>query len=112
MSDLAQTDFQHLMEAGRRARRAGDRQGALAAYEAAAACNPKQVNVQVEIAAVLREIGRLDEAETALKRVLSVEQNHFAALVELGHVQRRRGDHPAALASFDAASGVTLVSSA
>jgi tetratricopeptide (TPR) repeat protein len=92
------------MTIGNRARSVGDRAGALASYEAAAAADPQRPGVLVDIASVLRELGRLDEAEAALQRLLAVEPLHFGGLVERGHVLRRRGDRAGALASYEAAA--------
>ena len=44
------------------------------------------------MASELRELGRLDEAETLLRQALAIEPQHATALAELGHIARRRGD--------------------
>ena len=59
---------------------------------------------KAEAAAELRELGRLDEAEALLRQALAIHPQHAASLAELGHIARRRGDHAAALAAFEAAS--------
>jgi tetratricopeptide (TPR) repeat protein len=106
MNTVISPTAQDLVEIGNRARRVGDRAGALASYEAAAAADPQCPSVLVDIAAVLRELGRLDEAEAALERLLAIEPTHFDALIERGHVLRRRGDRKSALGSYEAAAAI------
>ena len=47
------------------------------------AVDPRQLGVKVEVASELRELGRIDEAETLLRAVLASEPKHFRALSNL-----------------------------
>ena len=106
MSDLVQSDFQRLIEIARQASPAGNRLTALASLETASALDPSKIGIKLEIANELRELGRVDEAETVLRSMLLSEPKHFRAHVELGQLLRRRGDRLAALASFETASAL------
>ena len=91
---------------GHVARRRGDRATALAYFEAAAALDPNNLPVKLEVAADLRELGRLDEAEAVLQEILKQAPQHVGARLGLGHVARRRGDRGTALAYFEAAAAL------
>ena len=80
------------------ARRKGDRLASLAAFEAASAANPDHHGIKAELAADLRELSRIDEAEAVLRQVLESEPKHVESLVELAHIARSRGDRLASLA--------------
>jgi tetratricopeptide (TPR) repeat protein len=95
--------FDTLVSLGHSARRRGDRAASLAHFEAASAVDPAQVGVKLERANDLRELGRLDEAESLLRTVLEEHPQHVGAVVGLGHVLRRRGDRTGSLAQFRAA---------
>jgi tetratricopeptide (TPR) repeat protein len=58
----------------------------------------------LERAAELRELGRLDEAETVCRDILTDSPDNVSALVQLGHCAQQRGDHATALARFQAAA--------
>ena len=95
-----------LIERGLVRRQRGDNAGAAAAFEAAVAADPQNRNIQVELARDLRALGRLDEADALLGRVLDVDPSKIGALVERGHLQRQRANHAAALAAFEAAAKI------
>jgi len=84
------------------ARQRGDRAASLALFQAAAAADPGFTWARMEVAADLRELGRLDEAEAVCRGVLAARPNDAEALVALGHCARARGDRAAALAHFQA----------
>jgi tetratricopeptide (TPR) repeat protein len=88
------------------ARRRGDRAASLRYFEAAAAVDPKHLQTRVDIATDLRELGRFDEAEAALLKILKQAPEDFGALVALGHLSRRRGDRASALSYFETAAKV------
>ena len=98
-----QLKIDELLDAGRRERQCQNLEGALSAFAAAAEVDPLNRGVQVEIARVLRTLNRLDEADAILGRVFDAAPSHVGALVERGHVRRRRGDYQAAVAAFEAA---------
>ena len=85
-------------------RRRGDHAGALAASEAAAVAHSHHIGAKIERSVSLRDVGRLDEAETGLREVLVQDPNNVAALIALCHTLRRRGDHAGALAASEAAA--------
>jgi tetratricopeptide (TPR) repeat protein len=92
-----------LVELGRVRRRQGDRKAALAAFESAVAARPGHAGLKSEMAAELRELGRLDEAETVLRGVLKGHPQQVDGLVGLAQIARRRGNRAASLAMFEAA---------
>jgi Tetratricopeptide repeat len=59
-----------LLERGRKLRQSGDVPTALAASEAAADSEPLGVAPQIEMARLLCELGRLDEGEATLAKVI------------------------------------------
>jgi tetratricopeptide (TPR) repeat protein len=95
-----------LIEHGHLDRKRGDHAGAAAAFEAAATVNPQHADVKLELARELRALNRFDDAETTLGSLLAIMPSHFVALVERGHLRRKRGDHSGATASFEAAAVV------
>jgi Tfp pilus assembly protein PilF len=85
------------------ARRRADFAAALAHHEALFACDPKSHWVSLEIAADLRELGRIEEAEARYRHVLVYEPGNMKARIGLGACARHRGDRNASLALFQAA---------
>ena len=73
------------------------------AFKEAAAADPTNRNIQVELARVLRALGRLDEAGSVVYGILDAAPHQVGALIELGHLLRRRSDHEGAAAAFKAA---------
>jgi predicted Zn-dependent protease len=96
--------FWALVGLGQLLRRRGDRTGSLAQFQAAAAVNPNEIWVQIEIATDLRELDRFEKAEAVLRAILQSRPQHFWALVGLGQLLRRRGDRTGSLAQFQAAA--------
>jgi tetratricopeptide (TPR) repeat protein len=86
------------------ARRRGDRAASLAMFEAAAAANPDHPGIKAELAADLRELGRLDEAEALLREVIGLQPRRFDALIGLAQIARQRGDRVTSLEMFKAAA--------
>jgi tetratricopeptide (TPR) repeat protein len=99
--------YADLLARGYAARRANDRQTALASFKQAMAIDPRDIRARLEIAAELREMSRLDEAEVGYQAVLAEQPNQLQALLGLGYCARRRGDRVAALAHFQAAAART-----
>jgi lipopolysaccharide biosynthesis glycosyltransferase/tetratricopeptide (TPR) repeat protein len=77
---------------------------ALMEFEAAAAADPRNVYVQVEIANTLRDMQRDQEAEARYRHVLDTAPHHIGAVVGLASLARRRADHAGALALLQAAA--------
>jgi tetratricopeptide (TPR) repeat protein len=90
--------------ASRCARRRGDRAASLAYYDAAAEMHPTHIGVQMERAADLRALNRLDEAEAVYRSVIGFAPGNMQARLGLGTLARQRGDRAAAMAVFQAAA--------
>lgn len=99
-------DAQTLLDCARQARHRGDRATSLKHLYAASVLDPKQAAIKVEIAADLRDLDRLAEAETMLQDVVTQNPQHFGALVGLAHIARKRGDRRTSLSYFEAAAAV------
>ena len=61
------------------------------------------VRVRLEAAAALRRASYFEAAESVYKSVLEDQPNSYRALLNLGHLARRRGDRDAALGYFEVA---------
>ncbi|MBB3950210.1 tetratricopeptide repeat protein [Aureimonas jatrophae] len=85
------------------ARRQGRHEEALQRFRAAAVRAPDDLWSRQDAAAELRALGRLDEAEEALRGLASATPLPHAVR-ELGRAARMRGDGEAALAAFRVAS--------
>jgi tetratricopeptide (TPR) repeat protein len=92
-----------LIERGHLARRQGDHEAALAAFEAAGRNHPDHLGIGLETVRSLRQLGRLDAAAAKLEELLREHPRDVGVLIEKGHVARRRGDDDGALAAFKAA---------
>jgi tetratricopeptide (TPR) repeat protein len=92
------------LEHGACRRKRGDLDGALASFSRAAAAMPGHLGTKVEIASTLRALNRLPEAAEVLDAVLGADPRRTEALIERGHLARRREDHAEALAAFEAAA--------
>lgn len=95
-----------LIELGHLCRRQNDHRGALTAFEGAAANHPDHVGMRLEIVRSLRALDRPNEAEIRLDQILAAHPSNLAALIERGHLNRRKGDHLAALKAFQEAAAV------
>ncbi len=98
------TKISEFLATGRSERLRQNRIGALAAFAAAAEIDPSDAIVRVELAVELQALDHLDEAEALLGGVLNTQPDHVGALIERGHVRRRRGDYEGAVAAFHAAA--------
>lgn len=86
------------------ARRDTDKSAVFAALEAAHRLVPENVGTTIELADAHVEAGRLDEASTLYRHVLAIKPQHLMAQLGLGGIERRRGQHQAALQYFEKAS--------
>jgi lipopolysaccharide biosynthesis glycosyltransferase/thioredoxin-like negative regulator of GroEL len=89
---------------GSASRQRQDHVGALKYFETAAGIDTSNSDIRVEVAHTLREMDRLEEAEVVYRGVLEHRPDAIAALMGLGHLDRMRGEWPAALARFEAAA--------
>jgi tetratricopeptide (TPR) repeat protein len=84
----------------------GDREESLKAFEAAAAVDPRSPSIRIQIAHLLRQMHRLDEAEAMYRRVLDDEPKSAMAAAELGKLQKLRGDRASAIVTFNQALAI------
>lgn len=96
-AQTAQQDF----EAGVAARHAGHPEEALAHLGRAAAAEPKNADIHVQIGFANLAMGQLEAAEAAFRRTLELAPVYADARLGLARVAQRRGDHAAALAELD-----------
>jgi tetratricopeptide (TPR) repeat protein len=97
---------QALVGLGRIARQRGDRPAALGWFEQAAAAAPRDPGPKGEAADVLRELGRLDEAEAGYRGALDLDARNRRSLMGLGWIARQRGDRAEARRCFEEAAAV------
>jgi YaiO family outer membrane protein len=96
-AQTAQQDY----EAGVAARHAGHPEEALTHLERAAAAEPGNADIHLQIGVANLAMGRLDAAETAFRRTLDLAPDYADARLGLARVAQRRGDRAAALAELD-----------
>ena len=104
---VLESDAKHanaLSGLARLAQERGEKAIALTHFEAAVAADPGNPSVRCDAANILRELGRLDDAEAMLKSVLETHPEHGPALAGLGHLARQRRDRTLALGYFEAAA--------
>ena len=97
-------ELRALIERGHLFRGRGDRERAAGAFRTAAAVDPRNWNIQVELARDLRALDRLDEADVVLNNILDAEPRHPWALIERGLILRQRGKHEEAASAFKTAA--------
>lgn len=93
-----------LLDLGMAARRNQDHEAALRYFTAAATDQPRNLNVQVELAATLVNLARLEEAATCCEQVIRQAPGVAKARFLLGIIARQKNDHAQALAYFEAAA--------
>ncbi len=98
------TNLRALIECGHLFRRRADHQHAATAFRVAAAVDPHNRNIQVELARDLRTLDRFDEADAILKNILDAEPHQTGALIERGLILRQRGKHEEAATAFKIAA--------
>ena len=86
------------------ARKRGDRAAALGHFQTAARLAPNTLGIRLDVAAELRELGRLEEAEAACREILKQAPDNAHAYTSLAHCARKRGDRAAALGHFQTAA--------
>jgi tetratricopeptide (TPR) repeat protein len=89
---------------GHAARKRGDRYAAMEFYRAAIRAAPSEPWPRMELAADLRAIQEIAQAEAMYQEVLAMLPGNAHALLGLGFCARARGDRAAALAAFEAAT--------
>src|SRR5687767_1997806 len=71
------------LDFAQQARSRGEYSASLEYLQATSGLHPDHLQVKMEIAADLRELGRLDEAEAALREVIERKPQHCGALMAL-----------------------------
>ncbi len=82
----------------------GERGHAEAAYRRAVETDPGLLPARSELAGLLQEQGRVEEAFEQLRALLSLQPQHFGALLAMGRLAEQRGDLAAGRRYFDAAA--------
>jgi tetratricopeptide (TPR) repeat protein len=82
------------------ARKRGERTGALDFFRRAASLDPEDRFPRLAAADELRDLGRLDEADTQYHEIIAAEPGNRGALIGLALSARKRGDRASALAAF------------
>lgn len=82
------------------ARKRGERTDALDFFRRAASLDPEDHFPRLAAADELRELGRLDEADTQYHEIIAAEPGNRGALIGLALSARKRGDRVSALAAF------------
>jgi len=85
---------------GHCARCRGDRLAALARFSAAAEAAPEQAVRHLDVGDDLRELGRLEEAETAYERAVALDAGNAPARLGLALCKRARRDFAGAMADL------------
>ncbi len=101
---LAPSNAQAHIGLGQCARRRGDRRASARILRSAMTAVPADPWLRIELAADLRELGLLDEAEANYFEVLSMSSTNVHAHLGLGICARIRGDRASALAHFRTAN--------
>ena len=74
-------------------RRRGNRAAALEVLRTAAAKDPTNINVQIEIAQELRELGKIEEAVQIVGRLLAQQPDDPAIVIQQAQLLRRQNRH-------------------
>jgi tetratricopeptide (TPR) repeat protein len=98
--DADSSNVPALVGLGRISRRRGELSTALRYLEAATSIDPGRLALLCDKATILRDMSRFDEARNVLMAVLTRDPNNLDALLGLGLLARRGGDHEEALAYF------------
>jgi tetratricopeptide (TPR) repeat protein len=96
------TDNDRALRNAESLRASGDRAGALAAFAQVLALDPQHLSARVSVGNLLRELGRLDEAERVMRAAVDAVPDSVGARMGLGEILRARGDHLGAIDAFGA----------
>jgi len=95
------SEVDELMKTGAAKNAAGDREGALKAFEKVIELNPKAENAIVFIGVISSESGDQQKAIEAFNRALSINDNNYSAYCYRGIAKGRLNDIPGALADLN-----------
>lgn len=104
MNNLISVDT--LINAGSAARAKGEMQQAIAILREACQIFPDSIPAKLGLALAYRQAERWEDAGAIYQDVLTTVPSHLEALVENGLIQRRQGNHEAALRSFAQATAL------
>jgi tetratricopeptide (TPR) repeat protein len=104
--DQEPRQLEALIERGHLQNQTGDHHGAAEAFRTASAIAPEHVGIRLELVRELRLLDRLDDAENLIEDLIRIDPKSFGALVERGHIRRRRSDHAGAATAFEAAAAI------
>lgn len=99
---MRQTDIQQSMDRGNVARRAGRLEEALTFYREAIVQAPEDAEANSLYGLVLLHMGKMAEAEPALRKAVEREPDHIGFRINLGELFERQGRIGEALAEFQA----------
>ena len=99
-----QRDVEELVKLARLHNARNEIERAEVTYRRAAALEPTLVISRYELASLLAAQGRLDEAVPELRHVLSVQPQHFGALLALAHIASQRREFTEARRYHEAAA--------
>lgn len=94
------------VERGREALERGDRDRALSCFERAVLNQPDNIRARLPLAGLLRELGRLAEAQAHYDHILAIQPTQVAALVGSAQLARQRGEPAVALDCLEKASAM------
>lgn len=103
----SETRTQALTGLGYCARQRGDHTAALKYFQEASCTLPSDPWVRIESARTLLQLGKLDDAESAFRQVLSGDgAARLEATIGLGQCARAKGDRASALRHFEVAAAI------
>lgn len=100
LEGLRLTTIESLVEEARQARQRNDLEKARDAWTRALQAAPESAFMYRELAAVERQVGRLDEAKAHAQSALRLDDRDAAAAALLGEIEVARGDVNAALEAY------------
>ncbi len=101
--DQEQNNIQALMALGHIERRLGDDTAACDYLRAAVTIDPNNIHVLADLAEVLRDLSRPEEATSIYREILSRDAGHAQSHMGLGWISRASHNDEAAVAHFTAA---------
>jgi tetratricopeptide (TPR) repeat protein len=101
--DHEQTGIKAMLALSLIDRRLGDNRAACSRLRVATKINPDNLHVLTDLAAVLRDLNRPDEATSIYQQILVKNADHVPSHMGLGWIARAAGDDEAAVAHFTVA---------
>ena len=76
---------------------------AIAFYQQAIKLNSQHAGVYFALGQILREQGKIEEAQTAYQNSIKLQPEHFQSYIGLGHCYRQQKDWESAITSYQQA---------